>query len=58
VDLLDQIADGEVPVGEEQHAGFQAAEQGWCVADFADGDRAEDRVDDGAGSAGHDRDQA
>jgi hypothetical protein len=58
VDLLGQVLDGEVAVGEQQHARAQAAEQPWRVADLADGERAEDRVDDGAGTTGHDRDQA
>jgi hypothetical protein len=58
VDLLGQFPDGEVTVGQQQHARPQTPEQSRRVTDLADGERSEDCVDDGSGTTRHDRDES
>jgi hypothetical protein len=56
-DRGDEVAGGEVAVGQHEHARPQAAQQLRSVGGLPAGDRAEDRVDEGAGAAGHQRQQ-
>ena len=56
-DLGGQGAGGEVAVGQHDHARPQAAQQRRSVGGLPAGGRAEHRVDEGAGAAGHQRQQ-